>query len=77
VHVLTYAGYILGFPSDTPESIERDIKIIHRELPIDILGCRSPTALRRFRKSMQQHDRLSGSMLLVVHPNVGCLDNLS
>jgi radical SAM superfamily enzyme YgiQ (UPF0313 family) len=37
VHVLTYAGYILGFPSDTPESIERDIKIIQRELPIDIM----------------------------------------
>ena len=35
--VLTHAGYILGFPADTPESIERDIKIIQRELPIDIL----------------------------------------
>ena len=35
--VLTYAGYILGFPADTPESIERDIRIIQRELPIDIL----------------------------------------
>jgi len=35
--VLTYAGYILGFPSDTPESIERDIGIIQRELPIDIM----------------------------------------
>jgi tRNA A37 methylthiotransferase MiaB len=35
--VLTYAGYILGFPSDTPQSIERDIKIIQRELPIDIM----------------------------------------
>jgi hypothetical protein len=35
--VLTYAGYILGFPADTPESIERDIKIIQREIPIDIL----------------------------------------
>jgi hypothetical protein len=35
--VLTYAGYILGFPSDTPESIIRDIKIIQRELPLDIL----------------------------------------
>jgi len=35
--VLTYAGYILGFPSDTPETIERDIQIIQRELPIDIL----------------------------------------
>ena len=35
--VLTYAGYILGFPSDTPASIERDIQIIQRELPIDII----------------------------------------
>jgi radical SAM superfamily enzyme YgiQ (UPF0313 family) len=33
----TYAGYILGFPSDTPESIVRDIKIIQRELPLDLL----------------------------------------
>src|SRR5580704_12251667 len=35
--VLTYAGYILGFPTDTPESIARDIEIIKKELPIDIL----------------------------------------
>jgi pyruvate-formate lyase-activating enzyme len=35
--VLTYAGYILGFPADTPESIARDIAIIQRELPIDLL----------------------------------------
>jgi pyruvate-formate lyase-activating enzyme len=35
--VLTVAGYILGFPHDTPESIERDIAIIQRELPIDML----------------------------------------
>ena len=35
--VLTYAGYILGFPADTPQSIERDIQIIQRELPIDIM----------------------------------------
>jgi hypothetical protein len=35
--VLTYAGYILGFPGDTPESIERDIRTIQREIPIDIL----------------------------------------
>ncbi|HEY4925566.1 MAG TPA: radical SAM protein [Roseiarcus sp.] len=37
VRCFTYAGYILGFPSDTPESIIRDIKIIQRELPLDIL----------------------------------------
>jgi hypothetical protein len=35
--VLTYAGYILGFPTDTPESIARDIEIIKKELPIDLL----------------------------------------
>jgi radical SAM superfamily enzyme YgiQ (UPF0313 family) len=35
--VVTYAGYILGFPTDTPESIARDIDIIKKELPIDIL----------------------------------------
>src|SRR6185503_5037073 len=37
VNVVTLAGYILGFPSDTPESILRDIRTIQRELPIDIL----------------------------------------
>ncbi|MGD0498550.1 MAG: radical SAM protein [Bryobacteraceae bacterium] len=35
--VTVIAGYILGFPNDTPESIKRDIAIIKRELPIDLL----------------------------------------
>jgi radical SAM superfamily enzyme YgiQ (UPF0313 family) len=35
--VITYAGYILGFPNDTPESIRRDIEIIKKELPVDLL----------------------------------------
>jgi radical SAM superfamily enzyme YgiQ (UPF0313 family) len=35
--VLTQAGYIIGFPADTPESVERDIRMIQRELPVDIL----------------------------------------
>jgi hypothetical protein len=35
--IITLAGYILGFPEDTPESILADIDIIKRELPIDIL----------------------------------------
>ncbi len=34
---ITYAGYILGFPGDSKESIVRDIEIIKRELPLDIL----------------------------------------
>src|SRR5499433_2680116 len=35
--IFTYAGYILGFPGDTPESIRRDVSIIQRELPLDML----------------------------------------
>ncbi len=37
VGVNTCAGYILGFPSDTAESIIKDIKTIQRELPVDLL----------------------------------------
>ena len=32
------AGYIIGFPFDTPETIRQDIEIIKKELPLDILG---------------------------------------
>jgi len=35
--IMTLAGYILGFPSDTPETIRRDIAIIQEELPLDII----------------------------------------
>ncbi|MCX7360919.1 MAG: radical SAM protein [Alphaproteobacteria bacterium] len=33
----TWAGYILGFPGDTRASILRDMEIIKKELPLDIL----------------------------------------
>jgi hypothetical protein len=35
--VITYAGYILGFPNDTPERVARDIATVQRELPVDLL----------------------------------------
>ncbi len=35
--IVTYCGYILGFPGDTQESILHDIEIIKRELPVDLL----------------------------------------
>ncbi|MGZ3246452.1 MAG: B12-binding domain-containing radical SAM protein [Croceibacterium sp.] len=35
--VFIFAGYIIGFPADTKDSILRDIDIIKRELPIDVL----------------------------------------
>jgi radical SAM superfamily enzyme YgiQ (UPF0313 family) len=37
IGAVTYAGYILGFPNDTPETIRRDIEIVQRELPVDML----------------------------------------
>ena len=35
--ILTYCGYITGFPNDTAESILNDLEVIKRELPIDVL----------------------------------------
>jgi radical SAM superfamily enzyme YgiQ (UPF0313 family) len=35
--VLIYAGFIMGFPGDTPETMLRDVEIIKKELPLDIL----------------------------------------
>jgi radical SAM superfamily enzyme YgiQ (UPF0313 family) len=35
--IITLAGYILGFPADTPATIRRDIAIIQDELPLDII----------------------------------------
>src|SRR5271165_2406498 len=35
--IITLAGYILGFPADTADSIRRDIAIIQRELPLDVV----------------------------------------
>ena len=37
VGIVTYCGYILGFPGDTQESILHDIEIIKKELPVDLL----------------------------------------
>ena len=35
--IITYCGYITGFPNDTVESIRRDVEIVKKELPLDIL----------------------------------------
>src|SRR5262249_22372529 len=43
--VIVFAGYILGFPEDTPASVLHDIQIIQRELPIDLLEPHCLTAL--------------------------------
>ncbi len=36
-NIITYAGYIIGLPADTPESIARDIDILQREVPVDLI----------------------------------------
>ena len=35
--MVTYAGFIMGLPGDTPATIKRDIEIIQQELPVDLL----------------------------------------
>jgi radical SAM superfamily enzyme YgiQ (UPF0313 family) len=37
VGIVTYCGYIIGFPGDTRETVLRDIEVIKRELPVDLL----------------------------------------
>ncbi len=52
----TVAGYILGFPTDTPESIFRDIAIIQKEIPLDCLEffCLTPLPGSEDHKVLQQ-----------------------
>jgi radical SAM superfamily enzyme YgiQ (UPF0313 family) len=52
--VTVFAGYIIGFPSDTPESVMRDIETIQRELPIDLLEPHCLTPL----PGSEDHQRL-------------------
>ena len=42
---IVFAGYIVGFPGETPESVLQDIRIIQRELAIDLLEPHCLTAL--------------------------------
>ena len=35
--IVTYAGFIMGLPGDTPASIKRDVEIIQSELAVDVL----------------------------------------
>jgi len=38
VGIVTYCGYILGFPNDTPESINRDIEVIKKDCRLTCLN---------------------------------------
>jgi radical SAM superfamily enzyme YgiQ (UPF0313 family) len=37
IRAVIWAGYIIGFPADTPTTVTHDIRIIQNELPIDFL----------------------------------------
>ncbi len=37
IGAITYCGYIIGFPNDTPARVLRDIEVMKRELPVDLV----------------------------------------
>ena len=55
--IITYAGFILGFPTDTPETIRRDIEIIKKELPVDLLAFTILTPLPGSEYHNNLHER--------------------
>ena len=36
-NAVTFAGYIIGFPEDTYESVMRDVEVLKHELPLDLV----------------------------------------
>jgi radical SAM superfamily enzyme YgiQ (UPF0313 family) len=42
---IVFAGYIIGFPGETPETVLHDIRVLQRELAIDLLEPHCLTAL--------------------------------
>ena len=77
---ITVAGYILGFPFDTPESIREDLKIIQKELPLDFLEffCLTPLPGSQdhqvlYRKGEWMHEDLNlydGEHAATNHPKM-------
>ena len=53
--VVITAGYIIGFPNDTRESILHDVDVIKRELPIDLIYFTNLTPL----PGCEDHQRMS------------------
>jgi radical SAM superfamily enzyme YgiQ (UPF0313 family) len=55
--IVTYAGFIMGLPGDTPQSIRRDIEIIQRELPVDVLEFTMLTPLPGSEDHQKLHEK--------------------
>jgi hypothetical protein len=52
---LTYAGYIIGFPTDTEESVLHDNAVIKKELPIDHLEFSKEEWERAYRRCWETY----------------------
>ena len=55
--IVTYAGFIMGLPGDTPQSIRRDIEIIQKELPVDVLEFTMLTPLPGSEDHQKLHEK--------------------
>ena len=55
--MVTYAGFILGLPGDTPASVRRDIEIIQKELPVDLLEFTMLTPLPGSEDHQKFHEK--------------------
>ena len=55
--MVTYAGFILGLQGDTPESVRRDIEIIQKELPVDLLEFTMLTPLPGSEDHQKLHEK--------------------
>jgi radical SAM superfamily enzyme YgiQ (UPF0313 family) len=55
--IVTYAGFIMGLPGDTPQTIKRDIEIIQRELPVDLLEFTMLTPLPGSEDHQKLHEK--------------------
>ena len=70
--VITYAGYILGLPTDTPETLRRDIEIVQRELPVDLLEFTVLTPL----PGSEDHKNLYLKQVWLLYRHSGIQDKL-
>jgi radical SAM superfamily enzyme YgiQ (UPF0313 family) len=57
VGMITYAGFIIGLPGDTPASVKRDIEIVQKELPVDLLEFTMLTPLPGSEDHQKLHER--------------------
>ena len=55
--IVTYAGFIMGLPGDTPETIQRDIEIVQEELPVDLLEFTMLTPLPGSEDHQKLHEK--------------------